>query len=325
MGSQRNLNLSLWEEEPSSAAVAGTARLNWSYSRREAAEQCLRRYFYQYYSNCVTDSSLRDQIQRIKEIKNRHLRIGELVHLAISTYFKKLKQGKTLTPAWVERWVAEIFAGDQAYSKRIKSGGPASNDKYPPTVMDEIVNGVPDGDRLLNEAGNQLRSAVQMFFTADSFEEFRRLGAQSHSLVEHKLSLGGYGVPVSGKIDLAVRDENVVRIIDWKLGVASDGGAESLQLASYGLWAKETYEIPSDQIRIAKAHLADGTVVEFRADEESFANAQARIHQDLERMTVLHTYGQAGTIDAFTPSPHAKLCRLCPFRQICPEGEGSHD
>jgi ATP-dependent exoDNAse (exonuclease V) beta subunit len=254
---------------------------------------------------------LREQVKRPKEIKNHHLRVGELVHLAISTYFKKLKQGKDLPSSWLQSWVRKIFAEDQAYSKLIRSGGPSSTEKYPPTILDE-------------QASEQLGAAIQTFFTSNALQEFRVLGAKPHSLIEHKMSLAGYKAPVSGKIDLVVHEEISATIVDWKLGVASDGGAESLQLASYGLWANAKYALPAEQIRIAKAHLADGSALDFKANSGSFANARARIQQDLERMTILHTYGQAGMIDVFTPSPHLKMCRLCPFRRICPEGEENH-
>jgi len=35
-------------------------------------------------------------------------------------------------------------------------------------------------------------------------------------------------------------------------------------------------------------------VVEFKADQQAFANARVRILQDLERMVILHRYGRAG-------------------------------
>jgi hypothetical protein len=264
---------------------------------------------------------LREQLKRFKEIKNRHLRIGDLVHLAISTYFRKSKQGNDLPSSWLQSWVKKLFAEDRAYSRLIRLGGPPSTEQYPPTVLDEIVYEVDDGTQLLEAANEQLGTAVHSFFSTNAFEEFRVLGAKPQSLIEHRMSLPGYRAPVSGKLDLAVQDRSFITIVDWKLGSFSEGGAESLQLASYGLWAKATYDLPVGAIRIAKAHLADGTVMDFRADDEAFANARVRIHQDLERMTLLHAYGQTGTMEAFTPAPHPKVCHLCPFRHVCPEGE----
>jgi hypothetical protein len=246
-----------------------------------------------------------------------------LAHLAISTYFKKLKQGKDLPSRWLQNWVKKLFAEDQAYSRLIKSGGTPSTEQYPPTVLDEILFEVGGGARLLDAASEQLGAAVQSFFSASAFEDFRVLGARPYSLIEHKMSLTGYPAPVFGKLDLVVRDEASITIVDWKLGSSSGGGAESLQLASYGLWAKSTCDFPVAAIRIAKAHLADRTVVDFRAGSEAFENARVRIHQDLERMTLLHAYGQTGTVEAFTPTAHPRVCRLCQFRRVCPEGEKS--
>jgi hypothetical protein len=322
MRTRKALNLSLWGEDPF-RDVAGNARLNWSYSRRESVDQCLRRYFYQYYGGCIPDAALRAEVKSLREIKNRHLRTGELLHLAVGTYFKKKKLGTDLPSNWLQSWVRKLFAADQQYSLSIRSGGARSTEQYPPTLLDEILLAEDSGDEL-RAATDQLIRAIQRFFADDVFKPFRILGSKQGSLIEHKLSLTGYPVPVSGKLDLAAEDGNSVTIVDWKLGCASDGGAESLQLATYGLWAQATYNLPAEQIRIVKAHLSDGAVVDFKADDEAFANARVRIHQDLERMSILHGYGEAGTVDAFTPLPHAKVCRLCPYRKICPEGK-KHD
>jgi hypothetical protein len=142
-------------------------------------------------------------------------------------------------------------------------------------------------------------------------------------VIEHKMSLAGFRVPVTGKIDLAAQEAALVTVVDWKLGGVSDAGAESLQLAIYGIWATSAFSVSDTQVRIVKAHLGTGELAEFQASEAAFANARARIHQDLERMMILHNYGKVGTIEAFTATPHAGVCRLCPFRQICPEGRAA--
>lgn len=320
MASRTSLNLSLWEEDPQTNSN-GHARLSWSYSRREAVDQCLLRYFYQYYGAFLNDATVREEIKHLRELKNRHLRAGELLHLAIGTYFKKKKLGTDLPFSWLRSWVRKLLAADQAYSRSIRSGGQRSNEQYPPTLLDEIIHDVPGGDELLRSTTEALVAAIQRFFENEACKPFRILGTKSDSQIEHKLSLSGYAAPVYGKLDLAGRDGESVIIVDWKLGGASDGGAESLQLATYGLWAQANYDVPTSEIRIVKVHLSDGEVVDFRADDEAFANARARIHQDLERMELLHKYGEAGVIDAFTASPHPKLCRLCSFRTICPEGK----
>jgi hypothetical protein len=319
MSAQRELGLA------ETAEITGTADayvgLNWSYSRRESVDQCTRRYFLQYYGNTLGDAEFKARVQFLRSVKNRYLRTGELVHLVIGTYFKKLKQGKSLSADWLTKWAKDLFLKDRKYSAHIQAGGMASNDQYPPILLDEILNKDQEGDLLLSRAEEQMLKAIQHFFTSPTFSEFRELGAAPESYIERKLSLQGFPVPVSGKVDLARTRESNVTIVDWKIGSKSDGGAESLQLATYGLWAATEFGVIAENVRIAKAYLVSEEVVEFKADQQAFANARVRILQDLERMVILHRYGRAGMMEAFSPNPQQGVCRLCPFREVCPEGK----
>src|SRR6266567_2737718 len=231
------LQLDLLEIPGISRATDAYAGLKWSYSRRESLEQCNRRYFFQYYADKLEDAEVRARAQFLKRVKNRHLRTGELVHLVIGTYFKKLKQGKKLSADWLTQWAKDLFREDREYSTQIRAGGAVSNRRYPPVILDEIVSEEDGHGALLSQAQEQMVTSIQNFFTAAVFSEFHALGACLGSSVERKLSLHGYPAPVSGKVDLAALNDSRVTIVDWKIGRASDGGAESLQLATYGLWA----------------------------------------------------------------------------------------
>ncbi len=304
-----------------SGATDEYAGLNWSYSRRELVDQCTRRYFFQYYAGTLEDAEFGARVQFLRGMKNRYLRTGELVHLVIGTYFKKLKQGKTLSADWLTNWAKTLFQEDRKYSAHIRAGGAPSKQQFPPVILDEIMNHGDGHDGLLSQSEEQMVSSIGHFFGSPIFLEFRALGASLDSYIERKLSLRGFPARVSGKVDLAATNESGVTIVDWKIGSASDGGAESLQLATYGLWATAEFGVSEGKVRIAKAHLVSQEVVEFRADQQAFANAKVRILQDLERMVILHRYGKSGVIEAFTPNPKQGVCRICPFRDVCPEGK----
>jgi hypothetical protein len=79
------------------------AGLSWSYSRRESLEHCTRRYFFQYYAHALPDGELKTKVSFLKGVKNRYLRTGEIVHLIIATYFKKLKIGRNLSEDWLAK------------------------------------------------------------------------------------------------------------------------------------------------------------------------------------------------------------------------------
>jgi len=305
--------------EPS-GATDEYAGLSWSYSRRESLDQCTRRHFFQYYAGALEDPEFRAKVQFLRGVKNRYLRSGELAHLVVGTYFKKMKLGKTLSVDWGTRWASDLFREDRKYSAHIRAGGAPVQRQYPPVILDEILSDGDDHDKLLSRAEEQMLSSIHHFFTSPVFLEFRELGASPDSYIERKLLLRGFPAPVSGKVDLAAKNNSCVTIVDWKIGTASDGGAESLQLATYGLWAAAEFAVSEDMVRIAKAHLASQEIVEFKADRQAFANARVRILQDLERMVILHRYGTSGVIEAFTPNPQQGVCRLCPFREVCPEG-----
>jgi|SRR5437879_414378 len=301
------------------------AGLRLSYSRRESLDQCTRRYFFQYYGRALENPELQAKVQFLRGVKNRHLRAGELVHLVIGTYFKKLKQGKQVFADGLTKWARELFRQDQMYSVHIRNGGRAASQAYPPVILDEILNERTGHDGLLVKAEEQLVNSLEQFFKSSAFSDFRMLGTSAGSRVERKFSLGGFPGPVSGKVDLAAPSEHGATVVDWKIGSASDGGAESLQLAMYGMWAMTEFRVSGENVRVAKAHLVSQEVVEFKADQQAFANARVRILQDFERMAILHGYGKAGEIGAFTPNPQQGVCRLCPFRGMCPEGEAVVD
>src|SRR5260370_367772 len=135
------------------------AGLNWSYSRRESLEHCTRRYFLQYYSTALPDSELKHRVKFLRGVKNRYLRTGELVHLVIGTYFKKLKYGKNLSADWLTKWVRSLFLEDKKYSAHIRGGGAPSNQQYPPVILDEILNEEDDHNGLLTQAEEQMVGA----------------------------------------------------------------------------------------------------------------------------------------------------------------------
>ncbi len=241
----------------------------------------------------------------------------------IATYLKKLKIGRNLSEEWLAKWAKDLLLEDRKYSLHIRNGGASAQQQFPPTILDEVLNCSEGDEGLLDHAEEQMLRAIHNFFRSPAFAEFRSLGALPEARIECKLSLPGFPVPVTGKIDLAVVSDANATVVDWKIGGSSDGGTESLQLATYGFWATTEFGTDEQNVRIVKAHLTTDEVVQFNVDLKTFVNARVRILQDLERMVILHRYGKLGVIEAFTPNPQEGVCRLCPFREVCPEGKAA--
>ena len=295
----------------------------WSHSRRSTLEQCSRKYYYTYYGASARSAKGepdKDELRLLKGLANRHERAGSLLHLGIGTYFRRAQRGERVDADGLVAWARTIFLNDRAYSRAHPGGGVPPGTKYPPTLLREYHYAQPDADALCDEADGRLAVALRAFATDERYAEFRAAGSAPGALVEKRLTISGLPCAASGQLDLAYAREGRVTIVDWKTGAGDGSGDDSLQLAVYALWAVEHFGCRPADLRVCKAHLTTGKVVEFRADDGVLADARARIAQDAERMVAVDRYGRDGVAAAFTPSPRPALCALCAYQRVCPEG-----
>ena len=174
-----------------------------------------------------------------------------------------------------------------------------------------------------NTANESLDTAVRNFLLSHQFETFRYGGLHSDAILEERLSIKFGESSASGKIDLAFPTEDGISIVDWKTGT-SKSADDSLQLLSYALLVSNKLGVEPERIRIFKAYLELDSVTEDRASTREILRAKARIIQDIGRMEAMDRYGTTGVSRAFTASEHVKICRMCPFRTVCPEFRGSN-
>jgi hypothetical protein len=297
--------------------------ITWSYSRRGLLEQCPRKYYYTYFGAAARKSLAEPEkatLRQLKALQNRHERGGALLHLAISTYFRRAQAGTPMTGEQLVDWVQSLFRRDMTYSASDPDGLKPLQGQYPPVLLREYHYRQADAASLVADAERRLMAAVRTFMNASAFDEFRRAGMQVGALVEQRLRLPGLPCKIDGRLDLAYQEAGRVTIVDWKMGERDGSGTESLQLAAYALWAVEHYQVGTDAVRVCKAYLGTEEVEDFPVTENILAMARARIIQDAERMSVLHPYGEQSIVDAFTPCAQQAICGLCPFQRVCPEG-----
>ena len=295
----------------------------WSYSRRNALEQCARRYYYEYYALQVAKGRNDPQLETLKKLKalqNRYTRTGNITHLVIATFLRKAQVGDVWKRERVVNWARTLFQADLTNSARDPSGMSPPQMRFPPVLLQEYFYQQTDAADLCRAAEERLRTGLHTFVESANFAEFRRFGSQPDADLERKISLKGPIFCISGKVDLAYCIDGSVTIVDWKLGDPSGDGDESLQLAAYALWATDYFTASPDRIHIYKAYLGTDTVQQFSVNDRVLSAARARIQQDLERMRVAQDYGQRGIEEAFTACAQPGVCKLCPFHVMCPEG-----
>lgn len=317
--------LELFDPPPTEASEIALEKkpvlMDWSYSRRDMLEQCPRRYYYQYYGSHSRFAKTEPQkpvLQFLKKLSNRYLRTGEIAHLVIRTYLKRLRQGDVWPLERVLSWAKDIYRRDLTYSEQYQPGDPPSDEQYPPALLLEFYSGIENAEQLWAESESRLVTALTNFVESPRFAHFHTGGCHAGALVEKRITVKTPHFSLKGQIDLAYPDHDRVVIVDWKIG-SSGGGNDSLQLLSYALAAMQEFHCQLEQIDLCLVHLVDNEVVPFVIGEKEGARARARILQDMERMQALDGYGRDAVSQAFTPCGQPRICALCPFQKICPK------
>lgn len=319
------IQTSLFDNPPKPPSLSEqVSGVEWSYSKREMLEQCPLRYYFHYYgaNRRLAKSETRKQYLHFtkQRVFTRYLLSGTVLHQVIRTFFKHAKQGNIWQTQRLVEFAKMMYRESWEYSRENPSGELVPNTKYPPVLLKELHVGLEDAEELCNNEETRLLKAVETFAADNVFAEFRARGMAPGSLVEAPLRFSKLDCRVTGKVDLAYRVGNAVTIVDWKIGESDNIGNNSLQLAVYGLWATEYFNCTADQLRVCKAFLTSGEIIDFYVSDNVLNKARIRILQDAERMAFMDQYGRDGTADAFTPCLQPAVCRMCIYERICYDG-----
>lgn len=312
------LTLGLQPEQP-----VAESRLNvWSYSRREVFEKCQRLYYYQYYgasSRTAKADPQKAQLRFLKDISNRYMRAGDIMHWAISCSLKaRAKKGREWSQNFLIEFARKRFQEDLSFSRGYKNGTPLPAEMSAPVLLMELYYGLEDAEERCGEVEEKMVRALQSFQAVAEYVPFRAGVDGDEAKIESPVSVKHQGVSLRGKVDLAFSQTGRATVVDWKMG-EGDGGADSLQLLFYAMWAMQAFTCPSDQVDLVKAHLGSGTVSRFEFGSKAILRAKARISQDVERMRSVDEYGRNGVVEAFTPCGQERVCAGCVFRGVCPK------
>jgi hypothetical protein len=322
----RQLSLFNQAEQPQgNSEHQALTKITWSYSRRSTLEKCVRCYYYDYYGSnkrMAKQEVDKETLRRLKELQNRHERAGKILHLAIGAYFRKKQEGKDWLPDRFTDWARKIFREDVLYSQGQPDGSQPSTGEFHPVFLSEFYYRDPRANELCSEVEDKLVNALTTFTTYQQLEPFRMGGYQKDAHIERSFKLRNTNpCRIEGRIDLAYPAGEEITIVDWKLGVEDGIGDNSLQLATYALWAIDHYHCDPDSLRIYKVHLGSSAIVGFEVNPSLLSTAHARITQDAERMLMLDRYGQEALVKAFTPCLQPGVCKLCSYRNVCKEAK----
>lgn len=294
-----------------------TNDFTWSVSRERLFRTCRRAYYFRYYGAWGWWEPEADPLTRelgvLKNLGTRYTLAGQVVHETIAFVLGRHRDGEEVPLALAqERAAASLREGfrqslRQEYRQRKAIGlfEHEYGDEVPPEEWARMR------DRALrcleNFYGSEIRRAIlaqppDSWFPIDTLNSFEFEGTK-----------------VFAAPDFAMRDPaGRAHILDWKTGEPDEGGGR-MQLACYGLFARERWGL-DPRTAIGELHyLQTGECVSAPLDEGALENAAALIRASIEEMKLLLTDPARNLADQarFPQTDDLSACGRCNFRRIC--------
>ena len=292
----------------------------WSYSKRDLLRQCLRRYYFNYYGankKTAKNEQRKDQIRFLKGITNRYMRTGQILHLAIKTYFKK-SNVYSYGDNGLIKWASDIFKKDIKYSSLDENDRLKLTFNYQPSILLEYFYKQEDAEKKCMESLERLENALHNFINYPKISKLHQLANDKDTIIEESIRIKKNNFNASGKVDFSFKKDGKIYILDWKIS-GDEIYDESLQLAFYGMWAMEENQYDPENIKLYKICLSDFRIIPFPFNFSSYNRTKARLIQDIEKMFLLDIYGKNANYNVFSKCYPSKICEFCQYQGICRE------
>ena len=302
-----------------SSDATKTQKLIWSYSRTNTLEKCPRKYYYHFYgsnSRKAKSESDKSVLKILKNLSNRYMRTGNILHLVIKTYIKKQLEGYSWDVDQLLRWANSIYLKDREFSQIYKNSPSRYNSNLKSVPLLEYYYEYENVEDLFIKSQSQMLTALNNFVKYNHFVDLINSLSGAYVDIERRIRPIFDKFITEGRIDLIYRKEKGIEIYDWKIGDSSNP-EDSLQLLFYACWTVDEFRCQPEDITVHKANLLNKSVSSYTFSLKSLQRTVARIKQDIERMKSIDKYGNNAIVDAFSPCRQPKVCALCPYQEVC--------
>jgi len=291
---------------------------SWSVSRDAVFQECPRKYYFNYYGHW--DGWQRDAAERtreiyvLKQLKNRAIWVGQIVHDCIARSLQNLSRGVPLLG------IDEILSITINVMRRdfrdSKSGRYRENPKQYCGLFEHEYD-VPVTDEQWKAAADDASMYLKTFYDSEHFAGLRETPPAAFLEVEKFSSIHLDAVKIRIKLDCATREGGDVVVWDWKTGKREWDPGLSLQMGCYALYAREKYRTPLENVVTRRFDLYRGVVDEHRLTDRSLEEILAYIRGSIADMTALADTDNNTSEERFAKVARRDVCRQCIFFKVC--------
>jgi len=292
---------------------------SWSVSRDRLFQECLRKYYFNYYGywgGWDHDAPGRTrEIYILKQLSHRPTWAGQVAHDCIKRSLENLSRGIPVLPLdEILRITRDRMRQDFRSSR---SHHYRSNPKYACGLFEHEYN-IEVSSEQWKETADHVDRCLRTFYESEVWQQFLKLDKDDFLEIERFSTFDLDGTPVTIKLDCATREKDRVIVWDWKTGKRESEEAQ-FQLACYAFYASAAYGVPIHRIVLRRFELYHNDVVEDTIGERALDEVLTYIRGSIKDMmaTLDDPDLNTATEARFTKVNRREYCYRCEFLKVC--------
>jgi len=296
-----------------------TNQFSWSVSRDRTFRECPRKYYFNYYGHWggwESDTPERTRkIYVLKQLKNRAIWAGEVVHDCIARSLKNLSRDIPVLPI---ETILDITRNRMRQDFRSSRAGAYWQNPRTQCGLFEHEYDVDIADEQWKATADHVTDCLTSFYSSEYYEHFRRLKPADYLEIEEFSSFKLDEIEVKIKLDCACREGDIIVIWDWKTGKTESAG-DSLQMACYAFYAIQAYQVTPAQVSTRLLNLHLDKLFDRTISQPSLDELVTYITGSINDMLGLLDDPKANTAreNNFAKVERPGLCLRCSFLDVC--------
>ena len=291
---------------------------SWSKSRDGLFKECKRRYYlerYGYWNGWKYDAPENvKELYMLKNVKSRHIWIGNVVHDAIKNLLLKHKAGHKLELGYILSSLRKQIEGDFSSSKS------KTYKKYPKTCglfehEYDILVSKDEWDELFKIA----EKCIVNFYNSDTFKQIKTINPSDWVFLEDFLNFDFEGTKVHLMIDFAIKQEDSIVLYDWKTGKEREDKSIDMQLSSYALYVLQKWSLPPEKVAAKVYNAAIDKEDSFQITGDIIEDTKNYMRQSIQKMKsfLRDEENNIASIEDFPKTSDEYRCTRCSFKRVC--------
>ena len=293
-------------------------KFSWSVSRDDIFQKCKRMYYFQYYGSWGGwDQEADDRTRMIyilKHLQNRQMWAGMTVHDCIENVIRTIKNGhKSIN---VNQIISKTLNKMRREFTSSKNKNYLTNPKTCALFEHEYNLEIPDTEWKSN--ADNVVECLNKFFNSDVYKVILDLSENQLIEIEKFSYFHLNNTKTYAAIDFVFKTDKEIIIYDWKTG-HENPEKDKLQLACYGLFAIQKWDIDPENVKLVDFYLSSGKKNKFYLSNLDLDQTKNYILTSIDEMEKLleDPIENITKEENFPLTENREICNYCKYKKVC--------